>query len=319
MKIIFVGTGAFGVPALKQLLADKRIEIPCIVTQPDKPKGRGLKNTQSPIKELALEHKIPVFQPKSINKPDSLDYLKSLVPQLIIVAAYGQKLKQAVLELPALGCFNIHASLLPKYRGAAPINYAILEGETTTGVTIFKMEETMDTGAILNQKSLTIAHEETAGELSIRLAGLAAETLEEAINLFIKGNYQLKPQNESQVSLAPKLTKESGLINWVQPAKSIANQVRALQPWPGTYTFWHRTADKPPMKLNITKVALSEKAINNVKAGIIIGLDKGIEVATGSGTITIMMLQPADHRVMSAQAFINGYHIKIGDIFAESE
>ncbi|MEK7450206.1 MAG: methionyl-tRNA formyltransferase, partial [Planctomycetota bacterium] len=271
MKIIFAGTASFAVPSLKNLIGQSQHRIIEVITQPDRPQGRGLRETQSPVKKLALEHQsfgkasvdsaeplrtarlaepLKIAQPESINQSEVVQKISEVRPDIMVVAAYGQKIGAALRAIPRYGCVNIHASLLPRYRGAAPVAYAILNGEKETGVTIFKIVEEMDAGPIMAQDSLMIKEKETAGNLTGRLAQLGADLLLKTLVTIETGRFNLTEQDQSQVTYAPKLKKTDGQIDWHKTAPAINNLIRAMQPWPGGYTFWE-SEKRGLVKINI--------------------------------------------------------------------
>lgn len=317
MRIIFAGTSDFAVPILERLIETREQEIKMVITQPDRRRGRGLKEVPSPVKELSLKYRLPLAQPVSINDPAFQPVLEKMAPDLAVVAAYGQKLSARILSLPRFGWINIHPSLLPRYRGAAPVNYALWHGDTQTGVTIFRMTEQMDAGPIISQRAVPINEEETAVELGHKLALVGRELLIETLQQFEDNKVSFKAQDESAVTYAPRLKKENGLINWTDSAERIRNQVRAMQPWPGAYTFY-KSPKQGNLKIAIMRVETSEPAETSEKptAGTVIDLSvAGIVVTTGAGRLTLKELKPAGKRPMTAQAFINGYRIKKGDRF----
>jgi methionyl-tRNA formyltransferase len=233
MKVAFLGTSKFAVPSLSALLSDPSISVECVITQEDRPKDRGHRVQPPPVKVLALEHGIAIYQPLRIRNEESKALIEKLSPDLIIVVSYGQILPKWLLELPAFGAINVHASLLPKYRGAAPIQWAILRGEETTGITTMLMDEGLDTGPILLQHAIEIQLEESAGELHDRLALQGAELLLNTVHRLQQGSLVMKPQEHEFASLAPKIAKEMAHINWSNPARDVHNLVRAFNPWPG--------------------------------------------------------------------------------------
>src|SRR5579885_2532384 len=231
MRVVFLGTPEFAVPSLAALASEH--QIIAVLTQPDRPKGRGNQLTASPVKAAALDLNIPVYQPESVRRPESVELLKSLQAEMMVVVGYGQIIPQTLIDLPAHGVLNVHASLLPKYRGAAPIQWAIANGETETGVTIMQIDAGLDTGDILLQRSTPIGPDETAPELAARLAPLGAELLIEAIDQIANGTAHPKKQDEQQATYAPLLKKEDGRVDWTRPAGSIYNRLRGFTPWPG--------------------------------------------------------------------------------------
>ncbi len=278
-----------------------------VVTQPDRPAGRGLVLTAPPVKRAAAALGLPVFQPRSINRPESLEHLRGLAPDLIVVAAFGQLLKRQVLELPRYGCINIHASLLPKYRGAAPIQWAIIRGERWTGVTTMIMDEGMDTGPILLQRAVRIGEDETAGELAARLAELGAELVVETVEGYLRGKIRPKPQ-PAEGTLAPKITEEHTRVNWTADARAIHNLVRGLAPSPGAYTTFRGKR----VKLRRTR-PLSEAP--GAAPGEILPHRKRLLVATGDGVLEILSLTPEGRKEIGGVDFLNGYRPRPGERF----
>ena len=236
LKILFMGTSSFALPAL-QLLHSENHHIVGVITQPDRPQGRGQKTNSPPVKILALKLGLPVFQPEHIKDQASLELIKKLGPEIIVVAAFGQILPKSILDVPALGCLNIHPSLLPKYRGAAPINWALINGESKTGVTIMMMDEEMDSGNILAQKETLISQTENFGQLHDRLADQGSSLLIQTIEQITTGAMKSKKQDSSTATFAPRLTKEMGKINWCNSVSTICNLIRGLSPSPGAYSF----------------------------------------------------------------------------------
>ncbi|MFO7887521.1 MAG: methionyl-tRNA formyltransferase [Eubacteriales bacterium] len=308
MNIIFMGTPEFAVPTLEKLIENKNIDISLVITQPDRKSGRGRKTTKSPIKVLAEENKIDLFQPKNINNLKSIDFIKDIEADYIVVVAYGQILHKEILKHPKKSCINLHASLLPKYRGAAPINWAIIKGEKVTGVTTMIMEEGLDTGDILKTKKVNINNKMNAGELHDILKDIGGELLIETIEGIEAQKILPKKQNEAVASYAPMLNKKTGLINWENTAENIHNKIRGLYPWPGSYTYYEGC------KFKITK----SKYISKNKGGTIgeiVGIsDSGIEVQTGNGILLINELQIPGKRKMSVKDYLLGNNIKVNVI-----
>ncbi len=285
-------------PTLRALA--ERFGLLLVITQPDKPAGRGLRLTPPPVKLAAQELGLPVLQPKSINNPECVERLRSLELDLLVTAAFGQLLRPVVLNLPRLGCVNVHASLLPKYRGAAPIPWALIHGEEETGITTFVMDAGMDTGPILLQRRVAIGPEETAGELEEKLARLGAEVAVETVEKYLHGEIQPQPQPLGG-TLAPKIHREDGRIRWEWEAQRIHNLVRGLSPKPGAYTTWQGE----PVKILRTRVA-EEGATAGPAGGVLPRRDR-LLVATGSGVLEVLELQPAGCRVVTGRDFLNGY------------
>ncbi|OAQ21266.1 methionyl-tRNA formyltransferase [Thermosulfurimonas dismutans] len=305
-RVVFMGTPEFAVPALKALLGSE--EVVGVVTQPDRPRGRGRKLRPSPVKEVALAADLPVFEPEKIKDPAFLADLAKLDPELIVVAAYGKILPREILDLPRYGCWNIHASLLPKYRGAAPIQWALINGERETGITIMQMDEGLDTGPILLQKSLTIGEDETFGELYQRLAQLGAKALMEALELFKVGQLSPRPQPEDGVSYAPPIEKGMGRLDFSRPASELACLIRAFDPRPGAHIYWK---DKI---LKVFKPLVVHEATTKAP-GTVLGVEAGgLAVATGDGVLVIRELQLEGKRRLPAKEFLRGYPLKPGTV-----
>jgi methionyl-tRNA formyltransferase len=314
MNIVMMGTGSFAEPTFRQIL-DGPHSVVGLVTQPNRATGKERGSTRQPgqpMKELAIARHVPVLQPESINTSEGIESLRRLAPDLLVVAAYGQILSKDVLGVPRLGGINVHASLLPKYRGAAPINWAIYHGETRTGVTIIRMSAALDAGDVLAQEATEILPDETAGELEARLGPLGARLALDVVNRLAAGPVQGKPQDKSQVTRAPKLTKEHGLIDWSRPAVTVCDQVRAMQPWPTAYAYLHRGVGDPP-RLMIQRVAVtSERPAIAALPGALATDHAGhrLWARCGDGTwIEIAELQPAGKRRMTAAEFLRGHPI----------
>jgi methionyl-tRNA formyltransferase len=323
MQIIMMGTGTFADPTFVALLAGPH-PVVGLVTQPDRPVGeeRGsTRQTGRGMKTLAVERNVQVFQPEKINTPEGVAYLQSLKPDLLVVAAYGQILSNEVLSAARLGGINVHASLLPKYRGAAPVAWAIYHGEAESGVTIIRMTTGLDAGDVLAQEKLTIGPAETAGDLEVRLAPLGARLAMQVIELLARGSVTGAKQDRSLVTKAPKLTKELGLIDWARTAPEVCNQVRAMQPWPTAYTWWHRQGT-PAMRLMIGRCKALPNDLAGVKPGacVIRSSEPTLSVASGKGIVEILELQPSGKKRMAANEFLRGNSVREGDWFgAEKE
>jgi methionyl-tRNA formyltransferase len=319
MRIVMMGTGVFAEPTFEALLAGRH-SVVGLVTQPDRVAGheRGCtRQTGHGMKAIALEHGLRVLQPESINTPEGVAALTALRPDLLVVAAYGQILSRDVLAVPQQGGINVHASLLPKYRGAAPVAWAIYHGETQTGVTIIRMSVHLDAGEMLAQEAIAIGPEETAGELEGRLAAIGARLAVAIVDQMASG--AVPPgikQDPAQVTRAPKLKKENGIIDWRLSADQIFRHVRAMQPWPTAYTFWHRSGH-PPVRLLLYR-SLSRPATEaekNLAPGEIVveGDATRLAVGTGAGVVEVLELQPAGKRRMAAEVFLRGRRPKPGD------
>ena len=305
MRIVFMGTPEFAVPCLEALLKTEDTVVG-VVTQPDRPKGRGQQLAPSPVKVIAERQHLPLLQPAKMKDASFMAELSAWKPDLIAVAAFGRILPAAILSLPPRGCINVHGSLLPKYRGAGPIQWAIINGETETGITTMLMDEGMDTGAMLLQESVPIAPDDTAGTLSPRLAEVGGRLLVETLVQLKTGALTPTPQDNSQATLAPLLKKEDGVIDWVMPAVRLANRIRGLTPWPGAYTFFK--ADRWTIW---RATAIDEPAV--LAPGQIAALTKdAIHVATGRGMLAIRELQPANSRRMPAGQYLAGHPLQVG-------
>ena len=304
MRIVFMGTPEFAVASLKRLVEDGH-EICGVFTQPDKPKNRGMKLVFPPVKEFALSQGLPVFQPESMKEESAVELLRSLKPELSVVAAYGQILPQEALQVPTLGSINVHASLLPRYRGAAPINWAILNGETETGVTIMHMAKKLDAGDIVTVRRTPIDPNEDAEMLFARLAELGAQLLSETIPLIESGAATRTPQDEAQSTYAPMLSRALSPIDWKRPSRVILDQIRGLVPWPVASTV----LDGKTLKIYQAQPC---KATSELP-GMMRAVKGGIEAACGDGqSILITFLQPEGGKRMSASAYLNGRRIASG-------
>ncbi|GIW81247.1 MAG: methionyl-tRNA formyltransferase [Gemmatales bacterium] len=315
MRLVMMGTGTFAEPTFEALIASRH-EVAGLVTNPDRPSGKEREMLRG-MKKIALAHDIPVFQPESINTPEGIAGLQVFQPELLVVAAYGQILSKEVLSVAPHGGINVHASLLPKYRGAAPINWAIYHGETRTGVTIIKMSVRMDAGDMLMQEAIDIGPEETAGELQVRLARLGAKLALETIDRIEKGTAHGVPQDQKLVTKAPKLKKEHGLIDWTRTAQQVCNQVRAMQPWPTAYSFLHR-ADSPPLRLIVHRAAATQLATDRQPGCVVIDprhMNQLLVAAGDNSVVSLLDVQPAGKRRMSAAEFLCGHPIRSGDRF----
>jgi methionyl-tRNA formyltransferase len=331
LRIIFLGTAELSCASLQALAGNPQFQIAAVVTQPDRPKGRDLKPQPSPVKSLALRLGLPVLQPERARDEKFIAGLRALQPDLIIAVAYGQILPPAILDLPRHGCLNVHTSLLPKYRGAAPIQWAIANGDTETGVTIMKMDVGLDTGDIIAMRRTPIQPEDNSATLHDRLAQLGAELLVQTIPDYVAGKIQPRPQPAAGASHAAKIKKEDGRIDWNRPAREIWNRLRAFTPWPGAFTFLRSAehqlgvnlptpkraesvlgAPKPQL-LKIWKVEIVERS---GRAGEILSADKtGIVVGCGEHALRILELQREGGRRMSAAEFLAGHVLKVGGKF----
>jgi methionyl-tRNA formyltransferase len=312
MRVIFMGTPEFAAPSLRLLieraapgdLAPDGIEIAGVFTRVDKPSGRGRQVVPSPVKQLAVEARLLVYQPGPLRRPESLELLTSLAPDLIVVAAFGQILPPEVIHLPARGCLNVHASLLPRHRGASPIAAAILAGDAETGVTIMRMDEGLDTGPILTMRATPIGPDETTGELTARLAEIGAELLGETLPRWLAGEITLTPQDESRATMTRLIRKEDGLLDWTQPAELLARQARACNPWPGAYTFWNGQQ----LKILRARVVDPGAAGAERRTGDTHLLPEiGLTVSCGAGALALAVIQLQGKRAMPASDLLRGY------------
>ena len=318
MKLVMMGTGDFAVPTFR-LLLDRGYHVSLLVTQPDRPQGRHQELVAAAIKKLAIERGVDVFQPENVNDPSAIERLAAIRPDLLVVAAYGQILSSDLLQVPRLGGINLHASLLPKYRGAAPINWAIYHGETVTGVTVIRMTPSLDAGSILLQAETPIAPDETAGELEVRLAELGAPLVSQAIAGLAADTLAGRKQDRSLATRAPKLKKEHGLIDWSRGAVAVSNQIRAMHPWPLAYTFLHRAAVEPPIRIIIEQVKrrlIEPPATRALPPGTVLPSDAGtLLISAGDSAVEVIQLRPAGKRSMPVQEFLRGNPVQSGDHF----
>jgi methionyl-tRNA formyltransferase len=307
MVIVFFGTPQFAVPTLEALLGSRH-QVPLVVTQPDKRRDRGQKVTDGPVKAAARAHGVPVFQPERLRDPDVAGALRRHAPDLAVVAAYGKLIPSDLLTLPRLGMLNVHASLLPKYRGAAPVHRAIMNGEAETGVTIMRIVEALDAGDMLAKSVRVIGSDETSEQLEQALAHDGASLLLDVLDQLEAGTLRAEPQDESASTYAPRLRKEEGLIDWTQPARRIHDQVRGLYPWPHAYSYLDGT------RLIVWKTEVRLKADTmSVLPGTIVNVARaGIEVATGDGLIALTEVQAEGRRPMRTRDFLAGRPVRPG-------
>jgi methionyl-tRNA formyltransferase len=311
MKILFMGTPDFAAVTLEKLVASEH-ELLGVVTQPDKQKGRGRELSCSPVKELAIKHNIPVYQPNKVKEPEFLDLIREMAPEVIVVAAFGQILPKAFLDIPSYGCINVHGSLLPKYRGAAPIQYSIIDGESETGITIMYMDVGIDTGDMILQESLPIDENETGGSLFDKMAYLGADLLLEALEQLKAGTAVRIPQDNEKATYVKILNKDMGLLDFNQPAVKLERLIRGLNPWPSAYTYlegktlklWQ--ADVEPLK---ESSALPGQIMEIRKASLV--------VATGDGALVIKELQLEGKKRMTTDAFLRGCSVELGTVLGQ--
>ena len=332
LRIIFLGTAELSCASLQALAGNPQFQIAAVVTQPDRPKGRDLKPQPSPVKMLARRLGLPVLQPERARDEKFIAELRAWQPDLIIAVAYGQILPPAVLDLPRHGCLNVHTSLLPKYRGAAPIQWAIANGDTETGITIMKMDVGLDTGDIVAQRRTPIGPEDDSATLHDRLAQLGAELLVQTIPDYVAGKIQPCPQPAAGASHAAKIKKEDGRIDWNRPAQTIWNRLRAFTPWPGAFTFWlgvppsggNATRTEEPAKGGtpsalrpiLLKIWKAEVVEMSGGGGEILSADKtGIVVGCGKNALRILELQREGGRRLTSAEFLAGHALKVGETF----
>lgn len=310
MRLVFLGTPAFAVPTLERILAVGH-EVLAVYTQPDRPKGRGGQLAASPVKVAAVSRSLPVHQPERIKRPDSLAHLASLRPDAIVVVGYGQIIPQSIIDVPQLGIINVHASLLPKYRGAAPVQWALARGESVTGVTTMRIDAGLDTGDLLLMRETPIAPDETAVELGERLSILGAELLVETLDGLRAGSIVPRKQDSSQATLAPILRKEDGVIDWNRPASEVYNRVRGFVPWPGAYTRFRGEG------LHVWRAAVAESISSRLPGSLWVG-GRRVLVACGGGTsLELLEVQLEGRKRVAVEAFINGQRIGHNEVLGD--
>jgi methionyl-tRNA formyltransferase len=307
LRVLFMGTPDFAVPTLEALLSSPH-RVVAVVTQPDKPAGRGRKPRPSPVKQLALQAGLEVMEPQRAGQPENLEAIRQLQPEVAVVVAYGQILPPSLLGIPPLGCLNLHASILPRHRGAAPIAWAILCGDAVTGVSVIQMDEGLDTGPVMACLETPIGPQEDARGLSARLSALGAELVVETLGRLESGSIVPSPQNEEEATYAPKLRKEDGRICWEHGAERISRQVRAMVPWPMAYTSWRGR------QLRILKARPLPMQAWDRPGRILKAKGRSLWVATGDGILEVLELQPEAKQPMGAQAFISGRGAVEGEI-----
>ena len=314
MRVVFMGTPDFAVPTLRALVSAGQ-DVVGVFTQPDRPAGRGKNLKPSPIKVVAKELGLPIFQPETIKTVESIQQLKDLAPESIIVVAYGQILSGEILQLPSRGCINVHASLLPAYRGAAPIHWAIMKGETLTGVTTMLMDEGLDTGDMLLKREIVISNESTTGEIHDKLAILGAELLIETLHEMEMGSLIPTPQTGDS-NYAPLLKREHERIEWSRRATDLHDQIRGLNPWPGAFTAFRGENIKVWRSALFTQTDMVLESEKELEVGQIIQVvGDGLLVQTGEGILRVLEVQPSGKRSMPARDFFNGRHGKVGEKF----
>jgi methionyl-tRNA formyltransferase len=316
MVVVFFGTPRFAVPTLQHLL-DSPHTVAGVVTQPDRPRGRGQKVTHAPVKALALDHHVPVLQPDRLKPPEVAGQLRVWQPDVAVVAAYGRIIPEHLLTIPRLGMINVHASLLPKYRGAAPVHRAVMNGDAETGVTIMRVVKELDAGPMFAKVTRRIAPDDTSDVVEDALAELGARLLITVLEQMTAGTAREEPQDDTQATYAHRLTKEEGLLDWSQPAAAIHNRVRGLHPWPHGYTYLRGQR----LIVRRTRVDVAGRdAPPHEPGGTVMRVDQdAIHVATGEGgALAVTEIQPEGRRAMSVHDFVQGHHIAPGDVFSQS-
>ena len=313
MRIVFMGTPDFSVPTLEALVASEH-EVVGVVTQPDKPKGRGKEIHMSPVKECALQHNIPVYQPVRARDEAFVDEMRALNPDVMVVIACGQILPKSLLELPKYGCVNIHASLLPKYRGAAPIQWAVINGDEETGITTMMMDVEMDTGDMLEKTVVKLDPEETGGSLFDRLSLLGGDLILSTLSKLEKGEITPVPQDHEKATYVKKISKSMGDIDWTMDAVSIERLVRGLNPWPSAFTRWNGKM----LKIWEAKV-LPDPDVKLPCGSVISASDEGLKIQTGAGVLCVTSLQLEGKKRMDTAAFLRGYQVAAGSMMERSE
>ncbi len=315
MKVIFMGTPDFSVGTLEALIAEGH-DVVLAVTQPDKPKGRGKQMQYTPVKECAIKHDIPVYQPLKVREKECIDYLATFEADVMVVVAFGQILPKAILEMTPHGAINVHASLLPKYRGAAPIQWAIIDGEEVTGVTTMQMDEGLDTGDMMDKVEIIITQEETGGSLHDKLAAAGAKLCVKTLEKVVAGTATRTPQGDTTTSYAKMLKKDLGAIDWTMKAIEIERLIRGLNPWPSAYTKW----DDKIMKMWSAKVVDNQQAsqeFGDKVAGTVVACGKqSFTVKTGGGYLEVLELQVPGKKRMDAGSFLRGNGVAIGEVLS---
>jgi methionyl-tRNA formyltransferase len=313
LRIVFCGTPAFALPSLRHLIAQPDFRVEAVVTQPDRPRGRGRQVSSSPIKDAALEGSIPVYQPEKIKSESARNFFERVAPDVVVIIAYGQIIPQSLLDIPRLGWINLHASLLPKYRGAAPINWVVVNGETRTGVTTMQVEAGLDTGPILLQRETAIGPDETAPELASRLAEIGAPLIAETLRKLDGGELRPQPQDNSQATFGPLLKKQDGRIDWSRPAQGIYNRIRGLQPWPGAFTtFRGKTCHLWGYPASADTVPWTP---GRIEGTILPGGRELVVVCGGETTLSVEFVQLEGRKRVSAGEFASGARLVSTDRF----
>ena len=326
MRLVFCGTPQFAVPTLKHLLTQPDFEVAAVITQPDRPRGRGQEVSFSPVKETAMAAGVAVHQPEKIRAPEAQELLQRIAPDVIVIIAYGQIIPARLLPIPRLGWINLHASLLPKYRGAAPINWAIVNGETTTGATSMRIDAGMDTGEILLQREMEIGPAETTPELAARMSELGAPLMVETLRGLAAGAITPRVQDHTKASMAPMLKREDGRIDWRRPAQEIFNRIRGFAPWPGAYTsfrgqtchIWGALASNDLGDAGAQSLASGGGAASATPGSLVIQYG-GVLVQCGGAThLRLTGVKVEGRKQVTAAEFVNGAHLHSGEHFGES-
>lgn len=314
MKIVFMGTPAFAVPSLEMLIAEG-YSIAAVVTQPDRPQGRKKVLTPTPVKEAALRHGIPVLQPQRLRNPEAVAELAQYKPDLIVTAAYGQILPKSVLDMPSLGCLNVHGSLLPAYRGGAPIQRSIINGESVTGITLMYMAEGLDTGDMIAKAEVPIEDDDTAGTMFDKLSQAGAKLLQQELPRLVKGKVDAESQDEAKATYAPNLKRDDEKIDWSRGSREIYNQIRGLVPYSGGFTLWNGEVFKVWAAANPSSTPGASKDALYAQPGTVLELhEQGIVVKTGDGTLTLLTVQPSGKKAMDAAQFVRGTSLTVGTV-----
>jgi methionyl-tRNA formyltransferase len=320
MRIVFCGTPLFAVPTLEHVLAQPDFQIVAVITQPDRPRGRGQEVSLSPVKETAVAAGIPVHQPEKIRAPEAQELLQKLAPDVIVIIAYGQIIPARLLPIPKLGWINLHASLLPKYRGAAPINWAIVNGETKTGVTSMRIDAGMDTGEILLQREMEIGPRETAPELTVRMSELGGPLMVETLRGLAAGTIVPRPQSHEGASSAPMLKKEDGRIEWSRPAQEIFNRIRGFAPWPGAYTaFRGQTCHiwGEPASNDLGRQS-AQQSDGTIPGSLLVQRNAALVRCGGTTYLRLLGVKREGRKQVSSAEFVNGAHLFSGEHFGET-
>lgn len=309
--VVFMGTPLFSVPFLDAIIKSKR-EIALVITQPDKPKGRGQKLMPPPVKEFAMSRNIPVLQPEKLSEASVAETIRGLNPEFIVVVAYGKIIPSQILKIPVKGCINVHASILPEFRGASPIQWAVINGRTLSGVTTMLMDETLDTGDILLQETVEIDRTDTAGSLGVKLSEIGPGLLIKTLGRLEMGAIIPIPQDHEKASYAPLIKKEDGIINWKESSEHIYNKIRGFDPWPGVYTFYKGK------RWGIWKAEVKDTTIPTAKPGEVTDINPdGIVVAAGKGAVNITEIQPEGKRRMRVDEYLRGHKLEKGIVLGD--